>query len=52
MVRQLESYLKYNKSKLNEAYLYEKMKLAILDGMEGINFYKNEKIVDNSRNCD
>ena len=34
------SYLKYSKSKLNEAYLHEKMKQAILDVMEGVNWHK------------
>lgn len=32
------SYLKYNKSKLNEAYLHEKMKQAILNAMQGVNW--------------
>ena len=31
-----ESYLKYNKNKLNPAYLHEKSKMAILNCMEGI----------------
>lgn len=30
------SYLRYNKSKLNEGYLHEKVKRAILDVMEGV----------------
>ncbi len=32
------SYLKYNKSKLNEAYLQGRMKKAVLDVMEGVCF--------------
>lgn len=31
-----DTYLKYNKSKLNKAYLHEKIKQAILDAMKGI----------------
>lgn len=33
-----DSYLRYSKSKLNEAYLHEKMKQAIIDVMEGVNW--------------
>ena len=33
-----DSYLKYSKSKLNEAYLHEKTKEAILNVMEGISW--------------
>ncbi len=33
-----DSYLKYNKSKLNEAYLHERVKKAVLKTMEGIDF--------------
>lgn len=38
-----DSYLKYNKRKLNEAYLYEKIKQEILDVIEGVNFLYNSK---------
>lgn len=31
-----DSYLRYNKSKLNEGYLHERVKRAILDVMEGV----------------
>ena len=34
-----DSYLKYSKSKLNEAYLHEKMKGAILNVMEGVSWH-------------
>ncbi len=37
------SYLKYSKSKLNEAYLQGKMKQAVLDVMEGICWGKEEE---------
>lgn len=33
-----DSYLKYSKSKLNEAYLHEKIVQAILNVMEGVNW--------------
>lgn len=33
-----DSYLKYNKSKLNEAYLHDRVKKAVLKTMEGIDF--------------
>lgn len=33
-----DTYLRYSKSKLNEAYLHEKMKQAIIDVMEGVNW--------------
>lgn len=33
-----DSYLKYSKSKLNEAYLHDKMKQAIMEVMEQIDF--------------
>ncbi|MDE7298000.1 MAG: translation initiation factor 2 [Lachnospiraceae bacterium] len=35
-----DSYLKYNKSRLNEAYLHDKMKQAIMNVMEGVNWYE------------
>ena len=34
------SYLKYSKSKLNEAYLHEKMKQAVMDVMEGVDWHE------------
>lgn len=34
-----DSYLKYNKKKLNKAYLHEKTKQTILNVMEGVNFF-------------
>ena len=36
-----QSYLRYNKSKLNEAYLHDKPRSAILKSIEGINFNRN-----------
>ena len=33
-----DQYLKYSKSKLNEAYLHDKMKQAIIKVMEGVNW--------------
>lgn len=33
-----DSYLKYSKSKLNGAYLHDKIKQAILDVMDGVNW--------------
>jgi len=33
-----DSYLGYSESKLNEAYLHEKIKQAIMDVMEGIDW--------------
>ena len=35
-----DSYLKYSKGKLNEAYLLEKMKQAILSVMEGVSWHE------------
>ena len=35
-----DSYLKYSKSKLNEAYLLEKVKQAILSVMEGVSWHE------------
>lgn len=34
------SYLKYSKSRLNKAYLHDKMKKAIIDVMEGVSWHK------------
>lgn len=33
--------MKYSKNRLNETYLHEKIKSAILDVMEGVSFYFN-----------
>ena len=35
-----DSYLKYNKSRLNKAYLHEKMKQAILDVIDGVSLQR------------
>lgn len=38
-----DSYLKYNKGKLNEAYLHERPRKAIMDVITGIDFSKSAK---------
>lgn len=40
------SYLKYNKSKLNDAYLHGKTKQAIMDVMLGVNWNEEKTVID------